>query len=110
MAAIGPAGAGNSRIVPVQTAPDPLLNGPPPGLCNPRLWSPDYTAGTDAYGQPVVRADVTPPPVTIPDDVVVVPQRVGHGRKARDVDVAVAVPGLHDATTPPDACPPPRHR
>jgi hypothetical protein len=37
---------------------DPILQGPPPGPCNPQLGGADVVAGTDANGHPVVPADL----------------------------------------------------
>jgi hypothetical protein len=48
--------------------PDPLLDGGPTSLC---AASPDYAAGTDANGQPVVPADVAAGRVPLPDAVAI---------------------------------------
>ena len=72
------------------STPDPLLGGgnlldSRPGPCAGLAAGPDYAAGTDAAGNPVVPADVGAPPVPVPDGIAIPlgggqPQQAGPGR------------------------------
>lgn len=59
------------------TPPDPLLDG---GETAPCAAQPDYAAGVDATGRPVVPADVGTPPVPVPD-AIAVPLHAQGGRR-----------------------------
>jgi hypothetical protein len=60
--------------------PDPLLDGRVDGPCAALTDSPDYAAGVDSRGQPVVPPDVGSAPVAIPDQVMVPLPGGRHGR------------------------------
>lgn len=62
-----------------QARPDPLLDGTPEGPCAGLMQGPDYAAGTDAQGRPVVPPDVGAPAVALPDQIAV-PLHAGEGR------------------------------
>lgn len=96
--------ARDSRITPLHPTSDPILSGPPDGPCAGRLYSPDYVAGTDAYGYPVAPADM-PGNITaaIPSDTVV-PEIRTHNKTVGNVDVLVEVPGLSAAASPVPPC------
>ena len=51
-------------------ASDPLLS-EAKGPCDPGLAGPDYAAGTDVNGNPVMSADVPTAKVPVPDGIVV---------------------------------------
>jgi hypothetical protein len=95
---VSPAVADNSN------GPDPILSGPQPGPCASAMAGPDYVAGVDATGNPVVPADgsssATPPPGTAH---VRVPVRGSHGEEV-DANVDLA------ALAPPTCEPPQHHR
>ncbi len=53
------------------TPPDPILDGGSPGPCSDLATGPDYAAGTDALGNPVLPAGVGAPPVPVPDSIAI---------------------------------------
>jgi len=61
--AAGPAAAGA-----MAGQPDPLLDGGPASPC---MAGPDYAAGVDVNGRPVVPADEQASPVPVPDEIAV---------------------------------------
>lgn len=42
---------------------DPVLQGPPPGNCDPQLSGADVVGGVDVNGNPVTSADLDPPQI-----------------------------------------------
>lgn len=81
------------------TPPDPILDGGPPGPCNPGRNGPDFVAGTDVNGNPVVPAHVGAMPVPVPEAVVV---PMGRHHQGQAVLSGRQIAGL---LNPPPACP-----
>jgi hypothetical protein len=67
-----------------QAPADPLLDGIPDGPCAMLVEGPDYAAGTDATGHPVIAPDVGVGPIAVPGQIMV-PLHAGgrHGAHRR---------------------------
>jgi hypothetical protein len=86
------------------TPPDPILDGGPPGPCDPGTEGPDFVAGTDVYGNPVVSAHVGGRPIVVPQAVVV---PMGRHHRGQAVLSGAQIAGL---LNPAPACPGPYDR
>ena len=64
-------------------AAESVSDGAQPGPCAAAMEGPDYVPGADAYGQPVVRADLGAEHTSVPDQVFIpLPNRGGRGGNA----------------------------
>ena len=97
-----------------RSAPDPLLDGPVQGPCDPKLAQPDYVGGTDVYGKPVEQADLPHAKVPVPGEILVpLPNRTGgmaRGQSNAGPLVAVNGKALDPTLNPAPACPEPKAR
>jgi hypothetical protein len=74
---------------------DPVLLGPSLGPCNPGLAGPDFIAGTDIYGTPVVPADANVTPLTVGmASETAIPEVLTHLPNLDRVRVNVQIKGL----------------
>ncbi len=88
--------------------PDPLLDGSVDGPCAAALAGPDYAAGVDSEGHPVVPPDVGVPPIAIPDQVVVPLPGAGRGRRGGESGYAAIDGRRLEPLVNPGRCEPPR--
>jgi hypothetical protein len=88
--------------------PDPLLDGRVDGPCAAALAGPDYAAGVDSEGHPVVPPDVGVPPIAIPDQVVVPLPGAGRGRRGGESGYAAIDGRRLEPLVNPGRCEPPR--
>jgi hypothetical protein len=86
--------------------PDPLL-AEAKGPCDPKLDGPDYVAGTDADGNPVVPADLSQNKIPAPSGVLLpLAGNTGRGKSARPQAYALLSQKDVDAIlNPKPACP-----
>jgi len=83
-------------------AGDPVLDGGPPGPCDPGAANADYVGGTDINGHPVASADLDAAPVPVPGQILV-PLKAGAGREP--LYVQADGKKLETLLNPPAACP-----
>lgn len=89
----------------VPKAGDPILDGGPPGPCDPGLAGPDYVAGTDSNGHPVPQADLPAGKVPVPGHLAI-PLKSRRRRPPAYVEADGSK--LDTLLNPPSACPRPR--
>lgn len=90
-------------------AGDPILDGGPPGPCDPGTAGADYSAGTDVNGHPVAPADLETAPVPVPGQMLI-PLKTGQNKgRGRGDPLYVQADGkkLEALLNPPPACPAP---
>jgi hypothetical protein len=88
--------------------PDPLLDGRVDGPCAGAVAGPDYAAGVDSEGHPVVPPDVGVPPIAIPDQVMVPLPGGGRGRRGGESRYAAIDGRRLEPLVNPGRCEPPR--
>jgi len=76
---------------------DPVLDGPPPGPCDPQSYSAATVSGTDVYGRPVAPADVSPRPVVQMGSENLTPEVLVHLPNMERLRASVRLGGLADA-------------
>jgi hypothetical protein len=99
---------GNPSLGAPAAAPDPLLTGTK-GPCDPKLDGPDYVAGTDVDGNPVVPADVDQAKVQVPGGVLVPLGRPASSRNSvaqNQTLMALNQKQVDSILDPQPACPP----
>jgi hypothetical protein len=86
--------------------PDPLLT-EAKGPCDPRLNGPDYVAGTDVDGNPVVAADLSQTKIPAPNGVLLpLAGETGKGKSARPQAYAqLSQKDVDTILNPKPACP-----
>jgi len=83
--------------------PDPLLNPPADGPCDPALGQPDLTSGTDVEGHQVAPADLQTGPIPLQGQILV-PLRPARGRGGNSAYVAVDGKKLDPLLNPKPSC------
>jgi hypothetical protein len=83
-------------------AGDSILDGGPPGPCNPQTDSADYVGGTDVNGHPVASADLDRQPVPVPGQMLI-PLKAPPGRDPAYVQADGKK--LDALLNPPPTCP-----
>jgi hypothetical protein len=86
--------------------PDPLLT-EAKGACNPKLDGPDYVAGTDVDGNPVVAADLSQAKIPAPNGILLpLAGETGKGKAARPQAYAqLSQKDVDSILNPKPACP-----
>jgi len=82
-------------------AGDPILDGGPPGPCDPKSDSADYVGGTDVGGHAVAPADLDRQPVPVPGQMLI-PLKTAPGRDPTYVQADGKK--LDALLNPPSAC------
>jgi hypothetical protein len=87
-------------------AGDPILDGGPPGPCDPGTANADYVGETDVNGHPVASANLDAAPVPVPGQLLV-PLKSGQDHALGSNPAYVQADGkkLDALLNPPGACP-----